>query len=386
MNPNTEKQALPVDHSDVFAALLHKDYTSKVPDVIFDDGAYARIERLAKLMAAGHSTVPKHLRGNVTDCFAVAMQAHIWGMNAFVVAQKTHDVNGILGYEAQLVNAVVTSCGAVDGRFHYEYRGQGNDLECRVGAVIAGESEITWGEWLRNGDVTTRNSPLWKTNPKQQLGYLQVKNWSRMYVPGAIMGVYSDDELIQAPTSVDEISRVDLTTPVESANAVIEKINACKSMAELEILRPEVAILSGEALKLARTTYTAAKKRIAAEEEKNKTDEPDLAEVMAAISSINNAETRDIAKAMIDKMAGYDKAKAEAEYVKKIKSIRAEKSKAAAPQIDYSDWIAAIDSASNNDDLDTTIAEMPQDAFEALKGQIDKKRSTFAQSDPFEVE
>jgi hypothetical protein len=37
------------------------------------------------------------------------MQAAQWGMNPFAVAQKTHVVNGTLGYEAQLVNAVVSS-------------------------------------------------------------------------------------------------------------------------------------------------------------------------------------------------------------------------------------------------------------------------------------
>ena len=40
-------------------------------------------------------------------------------MNPFAVAQKTHVVNGSLGYEAQLVNAVVQASGAIDGRFHY---------------------------------------------------------------------------------------------------------------------------------------------------------------------------------------------------------------------------------------------------------------------------
>jgi hypothetical protein len=101
------------------------------------------------------------------------------GMNPYAVAQKTHLVNGVLGYEAQLVNAVISSSNAIVGRFHYEYDGDwskcatsreeivkkpakgggrttrkkwcaagGADerLSVRVGAVIRGESEITWGE------------------------------------------------------------------------------------------------------------------------------------------------------------------------------------------------------------------------------------------------
>ncbi|MFY4004928.1 RecT family recombinase [Achromobacter denitrificans] len=154
--------------------------------------------RAAEMMAAGRATVPKHLQGSPSDCMAVIMQAMQWNMNPFVLAQKTHLVNGQLGYEAQLVNAVVQSSGAITGRFHYEYTGDGNGLACRVGAVIAGETDITWGEWLKVSDVTTKNSPLWKTNPRQQMGYLQVKNWTRAYTPGALLGVYTSDELVDA--------------------------------------------------------------------------------------------------------------------------------------------------------------------------------------------
>lgn len=152
----------------------------------------------AEMMAKSALTVPDHLRGKPSDCLAIAMQAAQWGMNPFAVAQKTHVVSGRLGYEAQLVNAVVQASGAIVGAFSYEYKGAGADLECRVGAVLRGTHEITWGEWLRNGDVTVRNSPLWKVNPKQQLGYLQVKNWARAYCPGSILGVYTDDELQDA--------------------------------------------------------------------------------------------------------------------------------------------------------------------------------------------
>ena len=150
---------------------------------------------LAAVMASSKVTVPKHLQGSAGDCFAIIMQAAQWGMSPFSVAQKTHLVNGVLGYEAQLVNAVVQTSGAITGRFHYEYTGEGETLACRVGAIIRGEQDIVWSEWLTARSVSTKNSPLWKTNPKQQMGYLQVKNWARLYCPGAILGVYSDDEL-----------------------------------------------------------------------------------------------------------------------------------------------------------------------------------------------
>lgn len=168
-------------------------------ELIRNPSMMAQFNALAEVMASGRVTVPAHLQKSHGDCFAIVMQAAQWGMNPFSVAQKTHLVNGVLGYEAQLVNAVIQSSGAINGRFHYEYTGEGATLSCRVGAIIKGESEIVWGEWIASQSITTKNSPLWKTNPKQQIGYLQVKNWARLYCPGAILGVYSDDELQEIP-------------------------------------------------------------------------------------------------------------------------------------------------------------------------------------------
>lgn len=189
-----------------------------------------RVMRMAEMMASGKSTIPVHLQKNPADCMAVVMQSMQWGMIPNVVAQKTHLVNGTLGYEAQLVNAVVQSSGAITGRFHYEYKGASPQLECRVGAVIRGESEITWGNWLNEAKVTTKNSPLWKVNPSQQLGYLQVKNWARMYCPGAILGVYTPDELEQ-PTPIN-MGAVDLVCnpPAKLSPGVLEAAqNAAES-------------------------------------------------------------------------------------------------------------------------------------------------------------
>ena len=170
---------------------------SHASSLMMDVATMESLMRVAELMAGGRSTVPKHLQGNPADCMADVMQSMQWGMNPFAVAQKTHVVNGTLGYEAQLVNAVVQESRSIQGRFHYEYKGTSPTMECRVGAVMRGEQGITWGEWINESSITTKNSPLWKVNPKQQIGYLQVKNWARLYTPGAILGVYTPDEVEQ---------------------------------------------------------------------------------------------------------------------------------------------------------------------------------------------
>ncbi|AMG65700.1 RecT family recombinase [Providencia stuartii] len=211
--------------------------------LLFSPDSMSSVMRFAELMASGKATVPEHLQNNPSDCLAITMQAAQWNMNPFAVAQKTHIINGTLGYEAQLVNALVSSSKAIQGRFHYEYSENGWDkvtkskevketktgrngsydimkrvrdwtdadeqgLWIRVGAILRGENEITWGEKIYLSSIVTRNSPLWVTNPKQQMAYLAVKYWARLYCPEVILGIYTPDELDDRPVK-------DVTPPKE---------------------------------------------------------------------------------------------------------------------------------------------------------------------------
>jgi len=180
-------------------------------EITLDTDKLSTIKGIAKIMASSTVTVPKHLRGSESDCFAICLQAAQWGMSPFVVAQKTHLINGVLGYESQLINAVIANSGLISGSFLYEFK---NDpAACRIGAFMHGQEDVTWGEWLTVDDVTTKNSPLWKSNPKQQLAYLQVKNFARLYAPGAILGVYSTDELKDAQLERDITPPDEIVTP-----------------------------------------------------------------------------------------------------------------------------------------------------------------------------
>lgn len=222
--------------------------TISASNAVFNVQALGQLTAFAELMAQSAVTVPKHLAGKPADCMAIVMQAMQWGMNPYAVAQKTHLVNGVLGYEAQLVNAVISSSSAIQGRFHYEYGGDwekiagkkdGRDelgLYIRVGAVLRGEAEITWGEPIYLADITTRNSPLWKTAPKQQIAYLAVKYWARLYCPEVILGVYSPDEV--EPRAEKEFNPVPQRVNLKeiSGDTVATTSNARESTANVDAL------------------------------------------------------------------------------------------------------------------------------------------------------
>lgn len=241
-------------------------------EMLFVDGMMERLERFAELMSTGRSTIPAHLRGSKGDCMAVVMQAAQWKMNPFAVAQKTHLVYGTLGYEAQLVNAVITSMAPTKDRIHYEWfgpwekvigkfktmEGQNGKYQVpdwkpadeegcgvRVWATLKGENEPRELALLLS-QSTVRNSTLWAGDPKQQLAYLAVKRWSRLYTPDVIMGVYTPDELQELPREEkditpqqEEAATEDVNTSI-TINALKRKIAAVKDLAGLESIGKDI--------------------------------------------------------------------------------------------------------------------------------------------------
>lgn len=173
--------------------------------MVFDPQTLANMQRMAETMAGARITIPKHLAGSPGDCLAIVMQAAQWQMNPFAVAQKTHIVNGALGYEAQLVNAVVSSSPLLSSRISYEWEGdwtvvngKADKSDARavlVSATLRGEvrPRMLRVSMAQVGEV--RNSPLWISDPRQQLAYLATKRWARLHAPDVMLGVYTVDEL-----------------------------------------------------------------------------------------------------------------------------------------------------------------------------------------------
>lgn len=176
-------------------------------DIMMNPEIMDRFERIASVMASSKFAVPKHLQGNTGDCLAIIMQSAQWQMDPFAVAQKTHQINGVLGYEAQLVNAVITNRAPITGRLNFEWYGDWEkingkedkswDKGIKVWATLKGETSPREIDISMGQVGSVRNSPLWISDPRQQLAYLAIKRWSRLYTPDVILGVYTPDEIAE---------------------------------------------------------------------------------------------------------------------------------------------------------------------------------------------
>src|SRR5690606_14550984 len=127
---NPPKETSPMNES---TALQPYEEKTSAFALLLEGQHLDRMQAVAKMMAGGKATVPQHLRGNEADCLAITMQAIRWGMDPFVVASKTHVTQGgVLGYEAQLVNAVCLSLGAFQDEPEYEFIGDWSKILGKV--------------------------------------------------------------------------------------------------------------------------------------------------------------------------------------------------------------------------------------------------------------
>ena len=218
-------------------------------NVLGDLDTLDRVERFANLMASGQCTIPKELQNNPGDCLAISLQAMAWQMNPFSVAQKSFVIKGKLGYEAQLVNAVITRHAPIEGRLTFTYsegwekilgrfrivKGQNGDyavsdwnqgdeqgLWCEVSATMKGE-ETPRATRVQMVQAYPRQSTQWATDPRQQLAYVTVKRWARLHCPDIILGIYTPDELQNRDIPEKDV------TPKERINARLSQGQSASS-------------------------------------------------------------------------------------------------------------------------------------------------------------
>lgn len=172
--------------------------------------------------------VPAHLQGKPGDCLLIVMQAQRWGMDVLSVAQCTSVVHGRLCYEGKLVAAVLYSMGAVDGRLHYEIKGEGQKASITVtGTPRGGQgpqsltgSVAEWRTWGKDKQGNPMKN-AWDSIPEDMLVYRGTRQWARRYAPEALLGVYTPDEIEDVETG--DVPQKQATPQPQSKSAKVEK-------------------------------------------------------------------------------------------------------------------------------------------------------------------
>lgn len=151
----------------------------------------------AKMMATSGSAVPQHLRGQPGACLGIIDDAMRFKMSPYALARKSFFVNNNLAYEAQVLAALVIARAPVKQRPLIEYLNDGALRRCRVSAEF---TDGAMRDYLSPpiSQINPKNSPLWKTDPDQQLAYYSTRAFARRHCPDVLLGIYDPDELAAA--------------------------------------------------------------------------------------------------------------------------------------------------------------------------------------------
>jgi hypothetical protein len=165
-----------------------------------------QVMEFAKMMSTAGQAIQPYLRQNPGACLAVTVQAVEWGMSPFAVANKVYFVNDRIGYESQLVHALVETRAPLERlpsgdkrRLNVRYHGEGAEMYAVVYGILRGEDEPREYQTPAIKDIKVKNSPLWTSDPKQQLFYYASRGWARRFVPDILLGIYTPDEIETMP-------------------------------------------------------------------------------------------------------------------------------------------------------------------------------------------
>jgi hypothetical protein len=146
----------------------------------------------ADVIQAAGGFVDQKLRQDRGACVAVAYMAALHGTDLIGTASQAYNVGGRLAFMAQFINALLQR--HLEGNPEYAFEGAGATRQVRVTATPKGGKPLSYTS-PQMGQIKVKNSPLWLTDPDQQLGYMAIRAWARRHKPDVLLGIYAVEEL-----------------------------------------------------------------------------------------------------------------------------------------------------------------------------------------------
>lgn len=207
---------------------------------------------MANMMAGSGFMVRDIYRDNPGACAGLIMVCAPYGLNPFQVSWKTYKASksddAPIAYEAQLVMAMINIGAPIKGKLRPAYSGSGATLKCTITGFAAETGQELVYESPEVGQIKVKNSPLWVSDPQQQLFYYSARAWCRRYFPEILLGIYTPDEIDvdrpeptrrepkdvtpEAQRLADRVKQA--RAPVEAAGAPVEA-----DVADAEVIPPE---------------------------------------------------------------------------------------------------------------------------------------------------
>ncbi len=166
---------------------------------------FENAQRIGKALASS-ALVPKEYQGQqgLANVLVAMEIANRMNLSPLQVMQNLHIIHGRPSWSSQFIIAMINGCGRFTP-LDYNVTGEGDTLSC-----FAYATELATGKELRGPVVTmamakregwaTKSGSKWQTMPDLMCRYRAAAFWGRLYVPEFLVGMKTQEEVIDIET------------------------------------------------------------------------------------------------------------------------------------------------------------------------------------------
>lgn len=166
------------------------------------------------------SIVPQAYRNKPEDCMIAVDMANRMGVSPMMVMQNLYVVQGIPAWSGQACNTLIRASGRFKNIKHVYTGEKGTDSwGCYLEATRISDGETVEGTevtiamakaegWYSKKDRYGNEISKWKTMPQQMLAYRASAFFARVHCPDRLMGVQTEDEIIDITAAKDPVIEV----------------------------------------------------------------------------------------------------------------------------------------------------------------------------------
>lgn len=184
---------------------MENQHLEQVPQVdSFSLQNFDHAQRIAKMLSSS-SLIPKEFQGNIQNTMIALEMAQRIGASPLMVMQNLYIVYGRPSWSSSFIIAALNSCKRFSP-LRFELIGDGDTMECYAWAYELGTNEKIIGptvtmKMAKAEGWVDKNGSKWKTMPQLMIRYRSAAFFGRLYAPEIMMGMYTQDEVIDIEPS-----------------------------------------------------------------------------------------------------------------------------------------------------------------------------------------
>lgn len=178
---------------------------------IYTPGYFEQAQRVAASLAAS-SLVPESYRNRPENCLIALDMSQRLQANPMAIMQSLYIVHGRPAWASTFVAGAVNTCGRFEP-VNYIMQGDGETRSCFCEATVKSTREKVQGPEVTIAMAKaegwfSKKGSKWQTMPELMLRYRAVTFFGRLYAPEVLLGMQTEDEVIDVQATVSEPGNV----------------------------------------------------------------------------------------------------------------------------------------------------------------------------------